>query len=371
MRGWGPVAIVIMLASACGQETRHDPLAAASDPVPAAASETAVAASPSTGPVDSDGPEIFGPSLTLAEVQTDEGEPMPTTATIDMPLIGLMLDDPLPAQPDAQTDAVGAEVAVRFAYEHWLLVDLDAELRGHLMEGGEEHAAAMDDGMKRQRSGLEGATIGVESITFIDADHADVSFQVYWYGNPSPYFPEPRTGGAVLQQGSWRVTGSTVCVLALGAGFGCPLQDAGLDPEPPQALRLIAVPAGLVWLGGPGPADVVGLGPNHDDWQGSDTDTWMSIWFNPRPGVAQLSADDADALLLAYAGGSGSVAVTVGGRPARYFRSDGYRDDGSTIDLFLLVQIRADDVIVQADASNVPIDQVIAAVESLTPVEAS
>ncbi|MCU1360789.1 MAG: hypothetical protein JWN99_2078 [Ilumatobacteraceae bacterium] len=358
---------MLLAVTGCGQqnETERATAAPATDAAAPALPDTGtivVAEAPATVTADVDMGE---PDMGAPDMGDDGNVPDTALSMTQAELAGLSVDDPLPPQPDAAADPGGAETAIRFAYGHWILVDLDAELRGHLVENGEEHADGMAAKMSSSQAGLDYATIGVDSVTFIDAQHADVMFQVYWLGQPSPVYPEPRRGAAVLQDGTWRVAAATVCLLAVSSGLGCALQDDGTNPTQPSALHVGVVPPGLQWLGAPGSRDVVNL-DNRADW-GVDDHTWMTISVNSRPGISHLSAVDADAMLTQYAGGSGTVKVTIAGSPARYYRNEAEQSDGSIDEMFWVVAIRPDDVIVQVNASRVPIDDVIAAIASLTP----
>jgi len=375
------VATAVVLCAACGSMDDSD----ATTPGPPA-TDVGVAASLRTAPIDA--ASVTNPPA-AAELDDgnsdhddsdhgyldDDGYPVPTTVvppdatqTEIAAQFGISLDDPLPPQPDANSDPAGAEVAVRFAYEHWILVDLDAELRGSLLEGGEARATEMAAGLQRQRQALLGATISVEGLSFDGAEHARVTFWVNWYGTPSPYFQGVQTGDALLVDGSWRVSASTVCRLALTSGFACPLLDQDAYPTPPDALRVMAVPPGLHWTG---PADlpdtiVLGAGPGPaNEWVG-DGEAWMSVWIVPRPGVSLLPAGEQDDLLLAVIGGTG-IATTIGGRPARYVVSTELQPDNATE--YFIATFRADDVLVQAMVSNVPVEVAVAALESMSPVE--
>ncbi len=92
--------------------------------------------------------------VTMAAVETVPGGEAGTTyATTPLgttqPLGGVSIDDPLPAQTDAATDPVTAEAAVRFAYQHWILVDLDKNLRASLIENGSRTSMSSTQDFRR------------------------------------------------------------------------------------------------------------------------------------------------------------------------------------------------------------------------------
>jgi len=284
-------------------------------------------------------------------------------------------DDPLPPQPDGVADPAGAEAAIRFAYRHWILVDLDKDLRGLLVENGEENADGMQAQMESLRGTIEGGGIAVDEVTITEAERAVVAFHVTYQGRQSPIFPYPMTGGAVLQRGTWRITGNTLCILAFGVGSDC--AGAGVEhPTPAAALQVNVVPDGFTFLG-----DCNGL-INADTeamWQGPNGAT---LYFHTETlvGLTRLSESDLDVLLQQTRfGGSPANLIEIGGRPGRYVAIeqpiavpagvDAAVGEEDPLPGVFVVQIRADDVVVTASGYGVDLDAVVAAIESMTPAE--
>lgn len=292
----------------------------------------------------------------------------PTTTESGEPLGGVTVDDPLPAQSDAATDPAVAEAAVRFAYEHWLLVDLDPTLRGTLIENGEGNVDEIDAKLEELRGMIEFGRIHVETVAFTDADHASLTYRITWHDGPSPIFPNEMSGAAVFQNGTWRIASTTLCVLAFGVNTGCSASTAP-NPTPPAALAVTAVPEGLSWLGLPESADVVNVGGATGMWGASSSDGMPSLddghlqlSVSALVGISALGPADLDAVLAhASFGGPESEPAEVGGRPGR-----------SQIigDSVTLVVVRADDTVVRVWSQGLTVDEVVAAAASMVPAEA-
>ena len=223
--------------------------------------------------------------------------------------------DPLPTQTDAVTDQATAEAAIRYAYQHWILIDLDKELRGHLVENGELNADKMDTALHAARGLVFCARLGVDTVRFTDAADALVAFRVLCGSTPSTYFPNQVAGSAVYRDGTWRISGKTLCRLAYSTGMDC----AGANPDnpvQPTAFELTAVPDGYVWDGGP-QADVFGVN-GFGRWSDPVHGRRFSIVSQGLAGVSTLDATDADFVLSSprFATANGTT-VAVGDRPGR------------------------------------------------------
>ena len=292
-------------------------------------------------------------SIAATAEETAHTTPQPANT---LPLGGVSIDDPLPAQTDAATDPVTAEAAVRYAYQHWILVDLDKHLRASLIENGESNVEEIDSGMRQARSILEFGRIQVETVQFVAADRADVTFHVQWQDGPSPYFPDLMAGTALMQGGTWRVAGRTLCLLAFGSGQDC----AGSDtptPTPAEALILLGAPLQFTWRGDTGPPNGVTV-PGSSEWAGAGTGRF-TISTEVLAGVAALEPADADALLSTrrYLG-TNSSSYPIGGRPGRIV------ENGVNI---ALVYIRPDDIVVRIDAAGLTASQVASIAFALAP----
>ncbi len=323
-----------LVAAACGDNSRVINAATVQ-------SEATVVGLPSADTV---------PDSTALTTQT------PAQPDTTLPLGGVSIDDPLPAQTDAATDPVVAEAAVRYAYQHWILIDLDKHLRASLIENGESNVDAIDSGIHDAQSVIEFGRIQVETVQFSAADRADVTFHVQWQGGPSPYFPDLMSGTAVMQDGTWRISGHTLCLLAFGAGQDCAGSDTAI-PTPAEALVLLGAPPQFTWLGGTGQPNVVTV-PGTCQWDGAGAGGF-SITTEALAGVAALDLADAEALLSTrrYLGPD-SLPYPVGGRPGRII------DDGTHVQL---VYIRPDDIVVRIDANGLTATQVTEVAFALAP----
>ncbi|MCU1396097.1 MAG: hypothetical protein JWM34_4525 [Ilumatobacteraceae bacterium] len=274
------------------------------------------------------------------------------------PLGGVTADDPLPAEVDA-TDPASAETAVRYAYTHWILVDLDAGLRGRLVEDGEGNAANMDTRMQAIRGTIADARLAVDAVQFADPIHADVVFRVEYAGNQSPYFPNSMIGSAIFQNGTWRITRASLCQLAFSFGQGCP--GAATDnPVSPTAFALPVIPAGYVRLDG-AVADAPIPDPGVAAWASGNGngDDHLTITVEALAGVSKLTGNLADAVLsaprLGTADGEPTAVGDFAGRIARH---------GPTV---VLAYLRHDDVLVTIQAVGSTVDQVLAVAADLQP----
>jgi hypothetical protein len=278
-----------------------------------------------------------------------------TVEVFDGVLGGVTIDDPLPPQADA-SDPVTAEAAVRYAYQHWILVDLDKNLRGLLVENGEDNVDNLDTRLKAIRGTIDRGRFAVDSVEFTDADHANVAFRIQWGDGPSPIFPDPLDGTAVFQNGTWRITRTSLCLLAFSMGEGCAGSDAD-NPVPPTTMQALVVPPGYVWQAHPTvallpvPGGLYLTDPNGDV---------LSIDTQVLAGVSELGSDEADKVLSSSRFGTeDGTPLQVDGRPGRVSAANGENR---------LVYIRADDVIVSIFATTLAGNQLVAVAMGLQPV---
>jgi hypothetical protein len=170
---------------------------------------------------------------------TTAADPVLTSATAtplaDPIAAEVSVDDPVPAQGNAEVDPAVAEAAVRYAFTHWILIDLDPDLRARLVEGGESRRDELQDGFVANRPIVEFARFVVDEVRFTSATEAEVVFRIRWHDGPSPYFPDAITGTSVFADGTWRVATATTCLLAIGAGQPCggPADPADADAADP------------------------------------------------------------------------------------------------------------------------------------------
>jgi hypothetical protein len=176
---------------------------------------------------DDDGAVAVGDEPEAATVDTAPAETVAPTST------EVIVVDTTPTT--LSTD----EEQIRYAYETWILIDTPSDVRASLLEDGEEREAEIQAGFEEHEAIIHAATIEVDAVTLLDADHAEVVFRVLWGGRPSPYFPDPLTGTAVRDDG-WRVTSETLCTLFAGAlggqcaapGTGPSTTTAPAGPQP-------------------------------------------------------------------------------------------------------------------------------------------
>ncbi|MCU1394312.1 MAG: hypothetical protein JWM34_2740 [Ilumatobacteraceae bacterium] len=396
----GLAASGALLMGACGDRSAVAPQAvSASDvassvatPTPgtdaAPVSDTAVPSTPvPTDPgYSSDVTAVPSPPGTVVDTVLDTVAVDPAN-TLDVPSVGasspddaiasanaVTADDPVPLEVDAAADPVAAETAIRFAFQHWILLDLDKNVRASLMENGEANVDHIDQEM-HSLSGLLGcARVAVDGVEPSDPSHAVVQFRMLCGQVVSSYFPSAIVGGAVFADGSWRIDRGTICYLAFATGADC----AGnlIDtPTPATTFTLSPVPDGFslsdytddaIAPPGEGPVMVTtvtvpagGLPiPGDSTWgKAGDANVGFSISTEVMKGVSELTDDDmARVLAASHFGAPNGEPVTIGGRPGRI------EDDGVTV---ALVFVRADDVLVQVRGYQVSTDVVLAAATAI------
>lgn len=353
------IAVVTLVGAGCG-----DPSTA---PGAATVDESPANESPATeAPAAPDG-TTAATAATLPMVDPSGATVVEPTSSL--PLGGVTIDDPLPPQVDASTDPVAAEVAVRFAYQHWLLVDLAPTLRARLVEDGEATTDGLERGMADARSIIEFGRIAVDDVQFTGVDSADVVFRVQWQDGPSPYFPDPMRGTAVFRDSSWRISRHSLCLLAFGVGQDCAGPSADLPVSPP-GFRLTTVPDDLQWIGDPATPDLVAV-PGASLWASDPSQLTepapvagmrsLSLNTDVLVGSSVLSDTDADLVLATgrYGIADGTTVAVVAGR-ARAVERDGFAQ---------LVELRDDDVVVSAYAQGLTVDELVAIVDGLVAVD--
>lgn len=347
------VALAATAIAACSSD-------GSSSAAPATASATTSAVAATEAPADTD-----AAAATIIEVEAEPTtEVIETTTSTTEPLGGVTIDDPMPEQVDAGTDPVLAEAAVRFAYQHWSLVDLDPALRARLVENGERNTESLEAGIAAVRSTIEFGRLAVDAVRFTGFESADVDFRAQWQGGPSPIFPDPMTGTAVFRDGSWRISSGTTCSLAFGMGQDCGGSSDQLPVSPP-GLAVGSLPDDLVSSWSPEYGDLVAV-PGSTSWQPSVADPAegaRALFITTDVLVGSSALDDAAAQQV-LAGGrfgvSDGVPVPIASGRARMIDFDGNVQ---------VVVLRNDDVLVSVFARGLSVDEVLAIVDGLTPTD--
>ena len=363
--------VPMLLVAACGDRDATKPISA---PPPSAAPTVPVTDATETSAMPTNAVDTnVAPVTTVAEMVNSVVEAVTTIAPADGSMSydtlpqapstmfpgDVSTEDPLPDQVDAITDPSLAEADVRYAYQHWILIDLDKDLRGRLVENGEVNADRMATTMEANRGLITCARIVVDLVQFTDAEHALVEFDMNCGTTRSSYFPNQLSGSAIYQNGTWRISGATLCLLAFGSGIDCAGAAATDNPVSPTAFELTVVPNGYTWTGGP--VANVFASDGYAQWENTTTNQTLTINAEALAGVSKLSAADADFVLASprfmTAGGS---AVLVGDRPGR-----GVQDGTSAS----LAYLRADDVIVHIWASDSTVEQLVAVAAAIVPTD--
>jgi hypothetical protein len=337
---WRVLAAGALLVTSCGstaaKTTKNDVLSAN-----AAASSN-------------DPPLIVEPSTTAPKTVAPAGQLKTTVA--ETAASRVTVNDPLPPQPDGAADETGAEAAIRYAFQHWMLADLNKDLRAKLVERGEVNSDALDAGLKAARAATERLTIPIDAVRITGPTTAYVDFRMLVNNVPSPNFPTPITGTALLENGSWRVAGTVVCHLALGAIENCGAVQAR-NPTSPSTLVLSFVPDGIVG-NPPGSRLEVGV-PGGGGWSSAFGRKTLGVLAQTSVGLSGLSRDEAASVLASGRFGvTDGLPVEIAGRPGLRSESpDGVK----------LVVIRDDDVVVTVKGVGLTLDQLTQVAEGLVP----
>jgi hypothetical protein len=122
-----------------------------------------------------------------------------------------------------------AELEIQRAY--WRLISADPQERHEAAEAvGDRDVSEGDAIYERYEDMVRGVEMRVARVTFVSPDRATVVYRFYYQGGPSPVFPEPQNGEAVLVDGTWRVAATTTCRLSSYIAEPC---EGGGEVTPP------------------------------------------------------------------------------------------------------------------------------------------
>ena len=344
------IAVVVLVTAGCGDRSSTSDVVA-----PIAPEDTAFVAAESTTDVATDVVTAEPTTVAMANGDATLGSD-PTSDT--GPLGGVTVDDPLPPQSDSATDATVADTAVRFAFRHWILVGLDQDRRARLIEDGEDNVEGIATGFQKAESLIQFARVAVDDVQFTAPDQAQVTFRIQWNDRPSPYFPNPMIGTGVYRNGTWRISHTSLCLLAFGAGQDC-ARPGEPHPPVPASLEVSGLPSDYGWSGPSDPADLVAV-PGTGSWfsvSGGD----LSVQAQVLVGVSSVAEADIDTLLASerFQAMTGTP-IMVGDRHGRILVAD---------DHITLVVLRPDDVVVSLTASGTELstDDLVALAGSMVP----
>jgi hypothetical protein len=365
------VATALMTATGCGDPTTAGQGAGAATATTAAAADPGTtapdAATDSTVAATSIPPESIPPESIPLESTVPAG-----TASPDEALDWVFASDPFPLQADAASDPAVATEAITWAYRHWILLDLDPAVRAQILENGEANSEQIEATLTAVEGTIDGAGFEVDQVDLTGVDSAQVVFRITWQGGPSPIFPDPITGSAVYADGTWRVGGRTLCLLAIGIGQEC-RADQRVAPD---AYRVTGLPAGAErsteydTSGRPiatnGDPDVVAI-PGVAWWSSVseppyDGEAGPDVWIATQVLPDSASLTDADLAVVVRArwgSGDGSIVPVADGR-GRTESGDGFAR---------VLVVRPDDVVVNLTSSTLSVDELVAIVEGLEPVD--
>lgn len=118
------------------------------------------------------------------------------------------------------------------------LMNADGAIRTAAVDGAVDDAVHRAQ-FERFRDQAAFATLRIQRFSFLDADHAEVVYAIYYGINRSPMVPAPQRGMAVRTGGRWKLARTTLCGLAslvqlecdTGTGTPAPPPDGWDDPD--------------------------------------------------------------------------------------------------------------------------------------------
>jgi hypothetical protein len=122
------------------------------------------------------------------------------------------------------------ELEIQQAY--FDLMSADGTVRAGAVEGGVDDATSRANFEKFRDQAAQG-TLRIQRFTFIDADHAEIVYAIYYGRNRSPMVHEPQHGMAVRAGGRWKLARTTLCGLADLVDTPCDLGTSA-PPRPPD-----------------------------------------------------------------------------------------------------------------------------------------
>lgn len=123
-------------------------------------------------------------------------------------------------------DGAAGEVSVAYAYQHFFDPTLTADERAALVQDSAAMRAFMDNAFARHAAEVAAGKIIVDNVT-VHGSTADVSFHAQLGSRESPANPGQINGTAVLEDGTWKISRSTFCMLSANDGEPCPVDRSG------------------------------------------------------------------------------------------------------------------------------------------------
>ena len=118
---------------------------------------------------------------------------------------------------------IAAEAEIRLAFANFANVNVTQAERDAAVEGGQQATVERTARWEQFKGQAAMASFVIDEIRFVSATEADVDFHVRYGNGPSPVVPNVVHGAAVLRDGHWRVSKTTVCFLANAVGNTCVL----------------------------------------------------------------------------------------------------------------------------------------------------
>jgi hypothetical protein len=120
------------------------------------------------------------------------------------------------------------ELEIQQAY--FDLMSPDGAVRAGAVQGAVDDETSRAN-FERFRAQAAQGTLRIQRYSFLDTDHVEVVYAIYYGPNRSPIVTAPQRGTAVRSGGRWKLARTTLCGLASLVQLAC---DAGSDaPAPP------------------------------------------------------------------------------------------------------------------------------------------
>ena len=114
-----------------------------------------------------------------------------------------------------------ADAAITYAYGHFFDPALTSDERATLIQGSAGMRDFIDSSFTRHEGEAAAGAVIADHIA-VNGATADVSFHALYGGHESPANPGQLRGTAVLEDGAWKISRATFCMLSAGDGEVCP-----------------------------------------------------------------------------------------------------------------------------------------------------
>ena len=164
------------------------------------------------------------PAATCTSPDPAATTPPTSAASASEPSTEVLAPAPPALVPDTTSATVvfrDADAAITYAYGHFFDPALTSDERAALIQGSAGMRDFIDSSFTRHEGEAAAGAVIADHIT-VNGATADVSFHALYGGHESPANPGQLSGTAVLEDGAWKISRATFCMLSAGDGEVCP-----------------------------------------------------------------------------------------------------------------------------------------------------